>query len=397
MRYSARRRYRRLFDPALITLWRWSITLVSYAVLILFLVNFNRLTIYVRLAPDSSLFAGFIPLVTAVILILLAVSGVHEVGHLIAGKLAGLRFQLLIIGPLKLTHVQGRLRWGWSRGGWFNGLAASIPEQNNNLRQRMLLFAVGGPLASLLLTGIIAVLAWVSHNNLHIRQEMAWIPESLFLTTAVSAFFFLSAMRPGHYQNGLLTDGGRILMLLRGNAPAARWCALVALNSANMQGVRPRDWDPHLIQQAQSFNDGSYDDLTAQLLTYQWALDNAYLERASLLLETAVNSRAAWVYGARRLLALEKAYLLAWYQHQAEEAHLWLDQGGHGVSVLHHRTEAAVSLAAGHYMQAKQMAEAGLDALPTENLSGTNIAEREWLSAIRVQAVDSLEKGKTPL
>ncbi|MEZ4645919.1 MAG: hypothetical protein R3E31_24905 [Chloroflexota bacterium] len=382
MRYPIENKPWRHHAFPLITLWNWGFTLAVYGIVALFLFNFTRISIYVRLAPSSSLFTNFVPLLTAVILILLAVSGAHEIGHVLGGKLAGLRFQLLIIGPFKLTRVQGNLHWSWSRGGLFNGLAASIPEQNHNLRQRMLLFAMGGPAASLLLALGAGVFAWTLRDNAAFRHDMAWLWESALLVTAVSAIFFLSTMKPGRYQNGLPADGGRILMLMRGNPAAVRWCALVALNSANMRGVRPSAWDADLIQQAQSYTDGSYDDLTAQLLIYQWSLDSGFVDEAVHILETAVDSKAAWISGARAHLALEMAYHLAYYRHQAEDASFWLQQAQRGPSVQRYRAEAAVYLAAEQYEQAALQAQAGLDALQRENRTGIDLAEQEWLQKL---------------
>ncbi len=369
----------------LITIWNWLFNISVYLVMGLTAVNINKILILSRLAEDKSLFGSFWKLILSLIFILISTSAVHELGHLLGGQLAKFRFHLLIIGPIKIARRDDGLQIRLSRGGWFNGMAASLPESDDNLRRRLLLFAIGGPLASLLLAAGTAVIFFIYRDNTQFIFDKAWLVEGAAITAVISFIFFLTSMKPGNYNNGMPADGGRIFTLLRRHDGAAdRWCALVMLNSADVLGKRPRDWKEPLIEQALQFEDGSHDGLTAKMLGYQWMLDNGRLEQAEQYLDEAMATWVAWVSGARGRLVLEKAFFTAHYRQDVEEAHSWFAQIRHSriAQPLQHRAKAAIFLAEDKLSEAKQEAEAGLLSLVNEPLSGTIVTEREWFKEI---------------
>jgi hypothetical protein len=366
---------------ALVSFWNWLFTLSIYFVLGYTAINLDKITILAQLTRGQSLFANLWLLMGAMVLILLGTSAVHEIGHLMGGKLAKFRFHLLIIGPFKMMRRKERLHLSWSRGAFFNGLAASLPEDDRQLRWRMLLFAVGGPLASLLLALLGTAVFFNYRRDIDFLLDNAWLVEGAALTAIISFIFFLTAMKPGQYNNGMPADGGRIITLLQGNETADRWCALVLLNGADILGQRPREWDAALVQKVLAITDGSYDTLSAKMLGYQWALDNGRIEDAAQLLDEALETWAAWVSGGRGRLALEKAYFIARHRHNALEARQWFDQVRRSriSQPLQQRAEAAILLAEGNHQAATMLAQAGLDALQKETPSGTILAESDWL------------------
>lgn len=369
----------------LITLWRWVVNTAVYGLIALLALNLNRIAIYVRLAPDSSLYSHWLRLLVGTAVTLLLTSAVHELGHLAAGKMARLRFHLLVIGPLRIEQQANGMKLSWQRGGaLFNGLAASLPDDTVNLPKRMLLFAAGGPAASLLLALAAGGAAWALRDST-LAQNQAWLWETAVHITAVSSFFFLTTMRPGSYANGYLADGGRIQMLLQNDAAATRWCALVALSGADARGQRPRDWPADLLAQATAVTDHAIDHLTAHILAYQAALDRQNIATAGELLAELVDSWTALASGWRGRLALEQAYFLAFHMGDGENGRFWLDQVRRHSSAaqpLQRRAEAAVLLAEGKYALAETAVRAGLTALATEPSTGTNKSEQEWLQAI---------------
>lgn len=375
--------YRRRPQSWLVTAWAWVFNLTLYGLLGLVVVNVNRIAIRARLAGESSLFGSFLRLLVVGAVLLLLTSAVHELGHLLGGWLAKLRFHLLVVGPFKFSRETGKLRFGLSRGGAFNGLAACIPEEIYDLRRRMLLFALGGPVASLLL----ALLAGALFYRLPFTAP-AWVGECAAITAVSSLIFFLTSMKPGTYPNGMPADGGRILMLLQNGTEAQRWCALVALNSADVQGQRPRDWDETLVQQVLAGLDASSEGMLARLLVYQWMVDNGRFSQANLLLDDAFTLRASRFPGAVGRFTLEKAYLLAMYQNNPAEGREWLERL-HRRSHKHPlscRAEAAVLLREGHHTAAHARATIGLDTLRYHPQTGANLAEAAWLQAILDQA-----------
>jgi hypothetical protein len=75
---------------------------------------------------------------------------VHECGHLVAGLSAGWRFDLLVIGPLRLGRgPDGRVRLDWNRDiAMIGGAGGATPTRTTRLREAMAINAAGGPRTS---------------------------------------------------------------------------------------------------------------------------------------------------------------------------------------------------------------------------------------------------------
>ncbi|MCP5100106.1 MAG: M50 family metallopeptidase [Chloroflexi bacterium] len=326
-------------------------------------------------------------LLIAFFFVLIFTALVHELGHLAAGRMARLKFHLLVIGPIRLNRENGRFQLKWQPGfGLFNGLAASYPETAENLRLRMLLFACGGPIASLLLASAAFWIAWSMRENGRFPTENAWIWETALFAAIVSFLFFLTAMKPGPYQNGHMADGGRILSLLQGAAESERWCALVALHAVNIEGIRPREWDEIAVKQITRLKDHSLDSFSAYKIAYQWALDNNRFEQAEAFLNLALDNRYSWLSGEQIRLRQEKAFLVAQYDSEAEatiDTNLHVSTvNKHHLSSVYYRANATIAFINKDFDNAINYAELGLQLLQKMNLSGEEIAEKERFQQI---------------
>src|SRR5205807_2504035 len=79
-------------------------------------------------------------------LVLAAVA--HEGGHLLAGRVVGLRPLLARVGPITFRRFGRGWRAGWDwKAGWLGGLA--VCDLRGASRWRLLLFLAGGPLGGL--------------------------------------------------------------------------------------------------------------------------------------------------------------------------------------------------------------------------------------------------------
>ncbi len=366
--------------------WSWIFNLAMLALVIVVALNFDRLAVRARFAPEGSLFGSGGGLLLAVSLAFLLTAAVHEAGHLAAARLAHLRFRELVVGPLTITQTGDGLRLGAQRKlGLFSGRVACIPEAGRSpasLNRPMLLFATGGPLASILLAGAGMLLFRLLAEGPAVVGPV-WLGEFALMVGVVSFFFFLGAMRPGTYTSGLPADGSRIMTLWRDGPAAGRWCALVALQGANQTGQRPRDWPAAVVEQALEPENGSFDDLTAQLLGYHWAMDTGQPARAGDLVKAAWESPIAWSSGARSQMALELAFWEATANDNPTAAREWLvlTRRPDKASPLFIRAQAAIELAEGR-STAAQWARAGLAALADGEQTGTLLLEREWLESI---------------
>jgi hypothetical protein len=334
---------------------------------------------------DVGLLGSFWRLVTAVLLSLFLTTTIHELGHLLAGKLVGLRFHLLIIGPLRLSRESGRLRLGWHKGtALFNGLAGSIPNDSHDLPRRLLVFTSGGPLANLAQALLAGVIFFHWRDDVYFINNVTWAAESAAMLAVLGAVYFLSSIKPGSSHNGQQADGSRIASLLHGGPEAERWCALAALYSADQRGQRPCDWDETLIRQALQGFDHTQDGQNARLLAYQWALDNGRIAEANRWLEEAVAIRPTWMPGTQVRLVWEKVYFSARYLHDTDQARHELAQIRQKPidQPQHLRAEAAVLLAEGQIARAKTTAQTALACLAAQAPTGVQQAEAAWLQAI---------------
>jgi hypothetical protein len=370
-----------------VKLWSLLLNAVIYGLLFWLLAQSRNPSFQFHLlrTRDVGLLGNFWRLVTAVLLSLFLTTTIHELGHLLAGKLVGLRFHLLIIGPLRLHRQGDRLRLNWHKKiAFFNGLSGSIPDGSHDLPRRLLIFTLGGPLASLAQAVLASWLFFRWRGDVHFTNNVAWAVEGMGLLAVLGGIYFLSAMKPGSFHSGQPADGGRIGSLLRGGLMAERWCALAALYGADQRGQRPRDWDESLICQALQGFDHTQDGQNARLLAYQWALDNGRVAEANRWLEEAIAIRPTWMPGTKVRLIWEKVFFSAHYLHDVASARQVLAQIRQKLTnqPQHLRAEAAVLLAEGHVNQARTTAQAALAGLSSQSPTGVQQAEADWLQAI---------------
>lgn len=393
-------RLSRLFFTWFQFVWQWSFRLVTYGLMLWVLLNWNRLSLRLFLTPETSLVRNLGALLLALALIQIGVSFLHELGHLGAGYLANLKSHLFMIGPFQFlregeeTHL--RLRRGL---GIFNGLTASIPLDNKHLKRRMLIFALGGPLVSFLsflLFG--ALFYWVMQQNRGLYEQRAWPWELLFIGSFFSLTTFLSTMRPGLYSNGYSTDGGRIAILLENGKRAWSWYAQVLLNSADIRGVRPRDWEKSIVAQATIDQPPSVDLLMSNWLAYFAAVDRGDVQSAAVYLESASNNRGYVAGGFKLKVMIESAFFHAWHQQDLAAAEPWLAFLKRPYRQLHpqyYRAKTAVALLKNNRDEAQKFWELAYEAYQTvDQKGGVWQAEMAWLAEMNPKQLSSIETQK---
>lgn len=241
---------------------------------------------------------------------------VHELGHLVAGALAGYRPFLLIVGPVRFERSATRWRGMWNRDlSLFGGLAGATPLgllESAQLRRRLAVLVAGGPLASLALGGA----AWWAVPSAFAAgsdASTAWLFVSALGRTFALCSLLIGAVAlvPGR-TSGFLTDGARLARLARGGPPAERDAALQGIYGASMAGIRPRDWPAGHLERAHAVEDGSLFDTAACQLAQVRAADAGDGAEARRLLEIVLEhierlpqlAQPAVRYDAARQLAL---------------------------------------------------------------------------------------------
>jgi hypothetical protein len=137
-----------------------------------------------------------------------ATLGVHELGHLVAGRLVGWTWQVFKVGPLLVARDQGssRVSFGRSRIRAVGQVVFTPPADALDTELRRVGMLVGGPAAS-------AVLCWVAWQ-LWLAIESPLPRVVVGVTALYSAIVFVTTVLPLE-SSGNLSDGGSILLQLR--------------------------------------------------------------------------------------------------------------------------------------------------------------------------------------
>jgi hypothetical protein len=291
----------------------------------------------------------------------------HEFGHVAAGWLVGFRFQLFVVGPFRAARREsGQVRLELNRDlALFGGVALSLPTDFRDLLTRYTWFVAGGPVMSLALT--VAALAGLALApggvGLLPRLAMAWVGlwcGAIGLATAI----------PMPLSELLITDGTRLLGLLRGGAWAARETALIHLTGLEATKKPPRDWDDSVLATALVPSDGSPAECQARYFVYQVAVDRGEGERAYEHLMRTLELRDTFFASSAPLFTIEAAYFEGWWRGRADEARRWLEQLPARSPFLptyeRLRAEAAADAAAGEIASARARVEEALRLAPIE-------------------------------
>lgn len=309
-----------------------------------------------------------------------AVILVHELGHLAGGMARGMRFLLLIVGPLRLRRTVSGIRLDW----FFNaasmgGLAATMPDSRKPIRSQFLSLIVGGPLASLLLALLAFGLSVVFDGR---------VSAHLLILGAMSALIFVATAIPMR-AGGFLSDGRQFMELLRGGSAVEQRAMLMTAYAESLSGVRPRDRDPTPLARALALaGDEPLRDLTAVLMAYQVALDRRDLAAAAEWIDRIAAGHDAYPGGFRQVLANEIAYFSARYRRDPATARTWYDRAKGGMVEPSQRAlaEAAIALTSGDATLALQAIQRGEDKLHATSDAGSVPFLQDELSSLRVEA-----------
>ncbi len=305
---------------------------------------------------------------------------VHELGHLAGGLSRGMRFLLLIVGPLRLRRTVSGVKLDWFFSGQtMGGLAAALPDPQRPIRGQLLSLVIGGPLASLLL----ALSAFALSNAFDGR-----VSAHLLILALMSTMIFVATALPMR-AGGFLSDGRQCIELLRGGAAVEQRAMLMAAYAESLSGVRPRDRDPAPLARALALaGDEPLRDTGAALMAYQVALDRRDLIAAAEWIDRVAAGHDAYPAGFRQALANEIAYFSVRYRHDPATAQAWHARAGGGVVEPASRalTEAALALAAGDAQAALAAVARGERGLQACSDAGSVPFLQDELASLRQEA-----------
>lgn len=296
-------------------------------------------------AMALSLGIGVVSLIVAVL--------VHELGHVIAGYLVGLRVARVHLGPVEIRdHGRPRVRLVRSLQAGVVLVPFDRATALGPLRWGLIVSTAAGPLLGLVSGAALFALA----GGLRLGDPLSVTQAIAQMSVILGVLNFLP-LRSGEQ----LADGRRLFSLLVRNRECGRILAATLMLTEAMSGRRPREWDRSLL----AVMERSPDDVFARLVLYEAAIDRGEIEEAGRHLDAAVALRKVTWTAADAILFTEAAYYAARHRSDARAARalLGLADGGGVVDYMRARAEAAVLCAEGRGLEGRQRAVAGLVAL----------------------------------
>jgi len=264
----------------------------------------------------------FIPVFVFFLVILL-----HEGGHYVGSRLAGLRVYIFAVAWFRLERLGGGSRWRLRTDRRIDkhwGYVVALPVDFDQLRRRQAIFIGAGPLANLL-TGLPALLLGLYQVE-QVPLERGTISEIFFsqfwLLLGVWSLLLCAINLLPYAAN---TDGANLLQLWQNGPGWNRQLALLRLSSGSYQGTRPRLWDPVLLQQLLVTEGDVATDCTAYLFAYAHYLDSADMESAEEHISGALKLVKNAYPSVRRHVYCEAAYFTAIHSERKDLPQQWFD------------------------------------------------------------------------
>lgn len=313
---------------------------------------------------------------------------VHEIGHLVAGKLVGMRVGGVMICGLTIIKSGARWRCRFDyRRLLAGGVAQPLPKKGDFDRVRYAWMVAGGPAATLLLAAVSLPLWRMSGNAIGWASSCAWV-------NAVLLGCCLIPMSSGPNKS----DGARLWMLLRHPDESKSWMALLHVIAQDSEGVLPRDWDPELVAQMLDGASAAEENSYRQMLAFYRRADEGNDAAALEHLENALSACGRGGTMVRHWCFLEAASASALLRGNASAARTWLERA---VKLRkprsRHGVEAAIAQCEGRYAEALQSWDAALAFVARTKLdSGMVRCGRERITFFRDQCLAAIRSSEQP-
>ncbi|RYG47079.1 M50 family peptidase [bacterium] len=214
---------------------------------------------------------------------------VHEIGHVVAGRRAGMEFKSVLVGNLAVRkEADGRLVPFWLGRIWAGGFTHMVLPDTLDARSRYRRFILGGPVASLLWCAFTIALSFAGAMLLkEPRSPGANIAVTSSAMLAAVSILILPGTLSAKPVRGIPTDVCLLNRLREEGAGSNRLIAMTQLDRSIRLGQRERDWPPELIADALEVRDGGPEEMQACTLAYYHYTDIGDLQTAEEVLERA--------------------------------------------------------------------------------------------------------------
>ena len=244
----------------------------------------------------------------AVYLMFLPMVAIHELGHVVADLAVGFRVVTVKIGPIV---VYGQRSLGKSIDAL--GFVICEIDRIRRIRSRYFAAVVGGPLANLIVAGLLTIL----------RSQTSSFASTLCHQGASVALLLAALSLVPYHASGVSSDGYKLRLLLRGGPRYVEWLATRAIVNELLKGKKIEQIKNTWLKRATSSGQLAPTAFTATVVLYAREYEMKNIERAAELLEHILTLASRGSDRKRDLWALEAASFQAWHRRDRVKADTW--------------------------------------------------------------------------
>lgn len=309
---------------------------------------------------------------------------IHELGHLLAGRLVGLKYVALQVPAIQILRRPDKLKFSFRNVMPFDGAATVQFDSFRRIHRRLRIFVAGGPLAT-------AVGMLIGYFVLRSELLGSFASGWTACFVCVSLFLLVGNLIPFQAKSGMFTDGARLKMLLFPSDKTYRWLAKIGVNLQMKSKKKPRLWNKRWLAMATKLSDGSQDELWGTLYAYIAANDRREEALAATCLERCL-SLSARISGQpfQNFLFLEASVFEAWFRNDTEMCLKWRSRVKDWKKFswfLVHRADTALAWSQGEISKALSNCEEAIaraDTLPAKvNREQFRESWKEWMEQIQ--------------
>jgi hypothetical protein len=259
------------------------------------------------------------------ILSTMAIIAIHEAGHVAGGLAVGFRFEKVRVGPFVVSRSQRALKLTYQINSKLNGATIMQVPRTLRVRRKYLVYSSAGPSANLLTALFVCLILTISASSFPapaIRIPLEFFAGYSFVVAALNLIPYLR-------RNGMFTDGGRLLGLIRSKPKTKRLLSILGLKAQINSGKRPKDLTKSWITNACAISDRS-NALQSFLIAYLSACDREIPEETAHYLERCLQRIGLASPETKKMILIEAAIFQAWFRDDAPKAEVWFERSKAG-------------------------------------------------------------------
>lgn len=239
----------------------------------------------------------------------------HELGHVMMGKLAGFEFITFITGPVQVEKTEKGIVLKENRN-WasIGGLAYMIPPlvKKDEMIHKQILYSAGGPVFSLFFALAGLILYYQVHHDF------------LMFFSLMNAGIFVATMIPSG-KGGSGSDGYFIITCLRKNEKSLKLVEDLLIYRELLSYKKPGKWNQEYIQWAKQ-KTPSLDHVMDAMMVYYYEIEHRGFQAAQKQLDG---------FAAIPITKQNSRHLSA-FTHMKQLAYFLLDNQSHSLEKIHH-------------------------------------------------------------